>query len=717
VSARIRNLVARWNSSRKTRTVPSIAMMESLEPRQLLSVVPVVPDYPVLTYDSTGVLTYNSASQAMDVTATPLFFRATGAVMPTPITGARDFEIHVLTDGTSVSGVAGDDFKVTGAVDLDGNGTADVSGTLLTGEVERFGFLDVGATEDKFEFVFRPTGGLLLSSFLGKDIGVTLTSENSTFVGDFQTNFNGKAKGNVGTVPSFSNIPPDINIIKTGPVIANAGDSITYSYAVTTSSPDPLNQVAVLDDKAGAATFDSNSDTNHDGFLEAGETWLFSATYTPTFTPCSTLVNTATASGKYLGITVTDQDTYTLNPYVLNKKLYLFYGGCSGTVLYGQTDNTPFGVQVTKDGAAIGTVMVSQSQNAQLWLANGSYVFQEITPLPQGYLSIVGTATFTTGQGCGNGTLKNVITYDLAVDKTGPASASPGEKITYTYTVTNEGPAKVTPVLSDDKAGTPKYVSGDTNGDGLIAPGESWVFTAQYIVPGTTTQTYSGCQTYCGSKPPSCNPTTVTNIVTVKAAEEPRYMAGVVGGDTDTSDNKDSWTVQIGKTTVVLGSLSGKVYKDCDNNGQVNGSDSGLSGVKVILTGVNDLGETVRKTTLTDCNGNYKFSSLRPGTYSISHVQPYGYTEGKDAVGSLGGQLANSVFTNIVLKSGAKGISYNFAELKAKPTCGDHHWNSCGDWNWSWNFCGDWDGHGGGGWDGGCSWNGGGWNDDWDHRC
>jgi len=678
--------------------------MENLEPRQLLSVVPIVPDYPIMTYDSTGILAYDSASQAMDVAATPLFFRATGADVPTEITGTRDFEIHILTDGVSVSGTAGDDLVITGDVDLDGNGSVDVSGTLLTGEVQQFGFLDVGAT-DKFEFVFRPTGGLLLGSFVGKDIGVTLTSENSTFVGDFQTDFGGKAKGNVGTVPSFINIPPDIHIIKTGPAIADAGDSITYNYAVTTTSPAPLSQVAVLDDKAGAAIFDPTSDANQDGFLELGETWLFSVTYTPTFTPCTPLVNTATASGTYQNIIVTDQDTYRLNPYVLNKKLYLFYGGCScfcssGSVLYGQTDNTAFDVQVKKDGTVIGTVTVSQSQSAKLWLADGSYVFQEIAPLPAGYLSVVDTATFTTGSACCKGTLKNVITYDLSVEKTGPASAKAGEKITYTYTVKNEGPALVKPVLSDDKAGTPKYVSGDTNGDGLIAPGETWIFTARYTVPTTTQtyggcqQTYSGCQTYCCCcPPPPCNPTTVTNIVTVKAAEEPRYTRGVVGGDTDSSNNKDSWTVQIGNSSVVLGSLSGKVYKDCDNNGQVNGWDIGLSGVKVILAGVNDLGETIRKTTLTDCSGNYKFSSLRPGTYSISHVQPYGYTEGKDAVGSLGGQLVNSVFQNIVLASGAKGINYNFAELKAKPTCGNWTWN-CGGWNW------------------GCS-----WNDDRNHRC
>src|SRR4030095_12002975 len=44
------------------------------------------------------------------------------------------FDISITTDGTTTSGSAGDDLSIVGDLDLDNDGVADVSGTLLTGE-------------------------------------------------------------------------------------------------------------------------------------------------------------------------------------------------------------------------------------------------------------------------------------------------------------------------------------------------------------------------------------------------------------------------------------------------------------------------------------------------------------------------------------------------------------------------------------------------------
>jgi hypothetical protein len=52
-----------------------------------------------------------------------------------------------------------------------------------------------------------------------------------------------------------------------------------------------------------------------------------------------------------------------------------------------------------------------------------------------------------------------------------------------TYIVTNAGPDEAcNVVVTDNKAGTATYVSGDTDGDGRIDPGEIWQFTATYTV-------------------------------------------------------------------------------------------------------------------------------------------------------------------------------------------------------------------------------------------
>ena len=42
--------------------------------------------------------------------------------------------------------------------------------------------------------------------------------------------------------------------------------------------------------------------------------------------------------------------------------------------------------------------------------------------------------------------------------------------------------------------------------------------------------------------------------------------------------------------------------------------------MKIILTGTNDLGQSVNISTTTDANGYYLFASFRPGTYSVSEV-------------------------------------------------------------------------------------------------
>jgi uncharacterized repeat protein (TIGR01451 family) len=67
--------------------------------------------------------------------------------------------------------------------------------------------------------------------------------------------------------------------------------------------------------------------------------------------------------------------------------------------------------------------------------------------------------------------------------KSGPAYAHVGDTITYTYTVTNAGPgAACDVVVDDDIAGLATYVSGDTDGDGCIDPGETWTFQATHTV-------------------------------------------------------------------------------------------------------------------------------------------------------------------------------------------------------------------------------------------
>jgi hypothetical protein len=114
---------------------------------------------------------------------------------------------------------------------------------------------------------------------------------------------------------------------------------------------------------------------------------------------------------------------------------------------------------------------------------------------------------------------------------------------------------------------------------------------------------------------------------------------------------------------VALSSLAGFVYEDDNNNGIKEGSEAAISGVLITLDGINDLGQAVHLTALTDINGLYSFTGLRPGTYTLSEDQPLNFLDGQDTIGSQGGNVGNDQFLGIVLGAGVHGVNNNFGEL------------------------------------------------------
>jgi hypothetical protein len=125
------------------------------------------------------------------------------------------------------------------------------------------------------------------------------------------------------SVPSEANYPsrhrspptvlrPGISLTKTAnKTQACVSDNITYTYQITNAGNTPLSDVSLVDNQAGIPTY-QGGDVNGDNKLDIGETWVFTAIYIVDARGKTsfTLVNTATASGRYAGFQpVTAQDS------------------------------------------------------------------------------------------------------------------------------------------------------------------------------------------------------------------------------------------------------------------------------------------------------------------------------------------------------------------------------------------------------------------------
>ena len=70
------------------------------------------------------------------------------------------------------------------------------------------------------------------------------------------------------------------------------------------------------------------------------------------------------------------------------------------------------------------------------------------------------------------------------------ALSAGGGMVTYTERVTNPGTVALSGVgLMDDKCAPLQYVSGDTNGDSLLQPSETWTYTCRTNLLASTTNT------------------------------------------------------------------------------------------------------------------------------------------------------------------------------------------------------------------------------------
>lgn len=195
------------------------------------------------------------------------------------------------------------------------------------------------------------------------------------------------------------------------------------------------------------------------------------------------------------------------------------------------------------------------------------------------------------------------------------------------------------------------------------------------VITGTTT--LNSCTGIATNTSFSCSFGTVNNGTTMQITVPVQLVAAVTNPQTftntatvatsslDTDPSNDS---QLGTVDVDSSSIAGRVFRDFDNNGAFNGTDSGVGGIIITLTGTAFDGGVISTTVTTMADGTYTFESVPAGTYTITEgaiPASEHLVDGIDTDGSLGGGNigVNDQISNIVLPTGTAATGYLFAEI------------------------------------------------------
>lgn len=162
---------------------------------------------------------------------------------------------------------------------------------------------------------------------------------------------------------------------------------------------------------------------------------------------------------------------------------------------------------------------------------------------------------------------------------------------------------------------------------------------------------------------------------------------GASDSDIDSTGNSNTVTVAAGQNYRDLDAglyktaqLGDRVWFDTNKNGVQDAGEGGVAGVKVTLLDAN--GVAVGSPLTTDANGNYLFTNLKPGTYSVQFDKttlPAGYViTGKDAGGNdaldSDANAADGKTAQTVLESGEIDRSWDMGVQAQTAHIGDRVW-------------------------------------------
>jgi protocatechuate 3,4-dioxygenase beta subunit len=282
---------------------------------------------------------------------------------------------------------------------------------------------------------------------------------------------------------------------------------------------------------------------------------------------------------------------------------------------------------------------------------NGAYLFTEA---PGTYTVTVDASNFTgTGALATYTASPTLVGTDRTVDSnTNPSATNPA-------TLTGGGSDPTVDFGYHQDVTIGNFVWNDTNHDGIQENGEPGINGVTLTLTGTDGSgnpvtdhvTTSGNGGYLFSEAPG------TYTVTVDASNfnPGGALAGFTpsptlqGGDTTLDSNPNPsgttpTTLSSGgsDTTVDFGYFQGLsigdfVWNDANNNGRLDGGETGVNGVSVtLLMQQGGGGFTAVATTTTTGNGHYEFDGLAPGTYEVQITPPAGFVSSTGTNGGPG---------------------------------------------------------------------------------
>ena len=325
---------------------------------------------------------------------------------------------------------------------------------------------------------------------------------------------------------------------------------------------------------------------------------------------------------------------------------------------YSFKDLAPGDYVVTVDKASLATVCPECT--AQTHAPSG-----DLTASEGQELSLTSKVTLNPGAMTNNdqdwaftGVANTAIVKAIADPTEVPAGGfTPGTSVTYTLTLTNEGPSPATGVIAQDKLPSGvTFVSAQGDGSYDAASGK-WDLSTE-VIEKDATRTLRITVTIDASAAGSV----VTNTATIEKQDQ-------IGDKTP--DNTSSVPLTAGYT------IAGKLYNDANASFSSDNGESPYAGVTVALlkrdgTPVLDKdGNPV--TAVTDAEGKYSFVGLPLGQYSVSVVDPTsGPLAGTKPTEAYTGRYKTTADVTIAEATGSV-IDVNFGFVKP-ASVGDYTW-------------------------------------------